>query len=105
MAHAKLTGALVESEPHYFGGSSNAQRKIDYEEIKKKRGHATGHENLLRQQELDTFAAAIGNLYGEYPVPKVRPPAFSRTAQPPLAILVCTAARPVTTLETPLPLA
>src|SRR5665213_787475 len=33
---AKKTGALVESEPHYFGGSSNVHNeKIDYEEIKK----------------------------------------------------------------------
>jgi fructose-bisphosphate aldolase class II len=33
---AKLTGALVESEPHYFGGSSNVHtEKIDFQEIKK----------------------------------------------------------------------
>src|SRR5579884_4071863 len=33
--YAKLTGALVESEPHYFGGSSNLHNEqIDYEEIK-----------------------------------------------------------------------
>src|SRR5690606_32516500 len=34
--YAKLTGALVESEPHYFGGSSNVHKeKIDYNEIRK----------------------------------------------------------------------
>src|SRR5882757_9475301 len=34
--YAQLTGALVESEPHYFGGSSNVHTEdIDYEEIKK----------------------------------------------------------------------
>ncbi|MCA9340151.1 MAG: class II fructose-bisphosphate aldolase, partial [Candidatus Saccharibacteria bacterium] len=34
--YAKFTGALVESEPHYFGGSSNVHtEKIDYDEIKK----------------------------------------------------------------------
>src|SRR6195952_4250726 len=34
--YAKITGALVESEPHYFGGSSNVHtEKIDYAEIKK----------------------------------------------------------------------
>lgn len=34
--YAKFTGALVESEPHYFGGSSNVHtEEIDYEEIKK----------------------------------------------------------------------
>src|SRR5437868_7329863 len=33
---ARLTGAIVEAEPHYFGGSSNLHtEKIDYEEIKK----------------------------------------------------------------------
>src|SRR5581483_10433839 len=33
---AKLTGALVEAEPHYFGGSSNLHtEKIDYAEIRK----------------------------------------------------------------------
>jgi fructose-bisphosphate aldolase, class II len=34
--HARTTGALVESEPHYFGGSSNVHREaIDYAEIRK----------------------------------------------------------------------
>ena len=34
--YAKFTGALVESEPHYFGGGSNVFKEaIDYEEIKK----------------------------------------------------------------------
>jgi fructose-bisphosphate aldolase class II len=34
--YAKFTGALVESEPHYFGGSSNVHEEaIDYEAIKK----------------------------------------------------------------------
>ena len=34
--YAQFTGALVESEPHYFGGSSNLHTEaIDYEEIKK----------------------------------------------------------------------
>src|SRR5690606_27872985 len=34
--YAKFTGALVESEPHYFGGSSNVQTEDNnYEEIKK----------------------------------------------------------------------
>ncbi|OYW85676.1 ketose-bisphosphate aldolase, partial [Candidatus Saccharibacteria bacterium 32-49-10] len=34
--YARFTGALVESEPHYFAGSSNVHtEEIDYEEIKK----------------------------------------------------------------------
>ena len=33
---AQTTGALVESEPHYFGGSSNVHTEdIDYDEIRK----------------------------------------------------------------------
>jgi hypothetical protein len=33
---AAATGALVESEPHYFGGSSNVHHEnIDYEDIRK----------------------------------------------------------------------
>src|SRR5215510_15359836 len=36
VAYAKRTGALVESEPHYFGGSSNVHKEeINYDEIKK----------------------------------------------------------------------
>lgn len=36
VAYAQLTGALVESEPHYFGGGSNVfTEDINYEEIKK----------------------------------------------------------------------
>ena len=57
--YAKFTGALVESEPHYFGGSSN----VHTEDINARAFvEATG---------IDTFAAAIGNLHGKYPVPKV----------------------------------
>jgi fructose-bisphosphate aldolase class II len=69
--YAKKTGALVESEPHYFGGGSNDfTEAIDYDEIKKwftkpaeavEFAHATG---------VDTFAVAVGNLHGNYPVPK-----------------------------------
>ena len=34
--YATFTGALVESEPHYFAGSSNVHdEEIDYEVIKK----------------------------------------------------------------------
>jgi fructose-bisphosphate aldolase class II len=34
--YAKFTGAIVESEPHYFGGSSNVHEEtIDYEAIKR----------------------------------------------------------------------
>lgn len=69
--YAKLTGALVESEPHYFGGSSNLHtEKIDYAEIKKTFSTPQGAQQFVHETGIDTFAAAIGNLHGKYPVPK-----------------------------------
>lgn len=68
---AKLTGALVESEPHYFGGSSNLHKeKIDYEEIRKTFTTPEGAKTFVQATGIDTFAVAIGNLHGKYPVPK-----------------------------------
>lgn len=70
--HAKLTGALVESEPHYFGGSSNVHKEeIDYDEIKKTFSTPEGAADFVGKTGIDTFAAAIGNLHGSYPTPKV----------------------------------
>lgn len=69
--YAKITGASVESEPHYFGGSSNLHtEKIDYEEIKKTFSTPEGARAFVEATGIDTFAAAIGNLHGKYPVPK-----------------------------------
>lgn len=69
--YAKFTGALVESEPHYFGGSSNLhEEEIDYEEIKKTFSTPEGARSFVEATGIDTFAAAIGNLHGKYPVPK-----------------------------------
>ncbi len=69
--YAKFTGALVESEPHYFGGSSNFHTEaIDYEEIKKTFSTPEGAKAFVEATGIDTFAAAIGNLHGKYPVPK-----------------------------------
>lgn len=70
--YAKLTGALVESEPHYFGGSSNVHTEnIDYEEIKKTFSTPEHSQAFVTATGIDTFAAAVGNLHGKYPVPKV----------------------------------
>lgn len=70
--YAKFTGALVESEPHYFGGSSNVHEEaFDFEEIKKTFSTPEGARNFVEATGIDTFAAAIGNLHGSYPVPKV----------------------------------
>lgn len=70
--YAKKTGALVESEPHYFGGSSNLHtEEINYEEIKKTFSTPEGAKAFVKATGIDTFAAAIGNLHGKYPVPKI----------------------------------
>lgn len=69
--YAKFTGALVESEPHYFGGSSNVHKEaFDYEEVKKTFSTPDGAREFVEATGIDTFAAAIGNLHGSYPVPK-----------------------------------
>jgi fructose-bisphosphate aldolase class II len=70
--YAKFTGALVESEPHYFGGSSNLHKEqINYEEIKQTFSTPEGSGRFCQATDIDTFAAAVGNLHGKYPVPKV----------------------------------
>ena len=69
--YAKKTGALVESEPHYFGGGSNKFTKaFDYDEIKKTFSTPEGAKAFVDATGIDTFAAAIGNLHGSYPIPK-----------------------------------
>jgi fructose-bisphosphate aldolase, class II len=71
VAYARTTGALVESEPHYFGGSSNVHTEdIDYEEIRKTFSTPEGAKAFVDATGIDTFAAAVGNLHGRYPVPK-----------------------------------
>ncbi len=70
--YAKFTGALVESEPHYFGGSSNVHEEaFDFDEIKKTFSTPDLTQSFVEATGIDTFAAAIGNLHGSYPVPKV----------------------------------
>jgi len=67
----KTTGAIVESEPHYFAGSSNLHKEmIDYETIKKTFSTPEGARAFVQATGIDTFAAAVGNLHGAYPVPK-----------------------------------
>ena len=70
--YAKLTGALVESEPHYFGGSSNVHTEaFDYEEVRKTFSTPESAQSFIQATGIDTFAAAVGNLHGSYPVPKI----------------------------------
>ncbi len=69
--YAKFTGAIVEAEPHYFGGSSNRFKEaFDYEEIKKTFSTPEGAKEFVDVTGIETFAAAVGNLHGKYPVPK-----------------------------------
>jgi len=70
--YAKKTGAMVESEPHYFGGSSNLHKeKFDFSEIKKTFSTPESAKSFVEATGIDTYAAAIGNLHGQYPVPKI----------------------------------
>ena len=69
--YAKFTGAIVESEPHYFmGGSNFFDKEIDYEEIKKTFSNPESAQYFVTKTGIDTFAAAVGNLHGKYKVPK-----------------------------------
>jgi fructose-bisphosphate aldolase class II len=69
--YARLTGALVESEPHYFGGSSNLHtEKIDYDAIRQTFSTPEAARAFVEATGIDTYAAAVGNLHGKYPVPK-----------------------------------
>jgi len=70
--YARFTGAIVEGEPHYFGGSSDIFKEaFDYEEIKKTFSTPEGAKAFIDATGIDTYAAAIGNLHGKYPVPKI----------------------------------
>jgi fructose-bisphosphate aldolase class II len=68
---AQTTHALIESEPHYFAGSSNVHTEpIDYEKLRATFTTPEGARSFVDATGIDTFAAAIGNLHGRYPVPK-----------------------------------
>ncbi|MCA9347580.1 class II fructose-bisphosphate aldolase [Candidatus Saccharibacteria bacterium] len=70
--YAKRTGAIVESEAHYFAGSSSLHTEaIDYEEVRKTFSTPEGVKAFVDATGVDTYAVAIGNLHGKYPVPKV----------------------------------
>jgi fructose-bisphosphate aldolase class II len=70
--YAKSTGAMVEGEPHYFGGSSDVfTENFDYEEIKKTFSTPEGAKAFIDATGINIYAAAIGNLHGKYPVPKL----------------------------------
>jgi fructose-bisphosphate aldolase class II len=69
--YAKKTGALVESEQHYFAGSSTVHtEEFDPEAIKEFFTKPAEAIEFVRSTGIDTFAASIGNLHGLYPIPK-----------------------------------
>ena len=69
--YAKFTGALVESEPHYFAGGSNVHHEgIDYDEIRKTFSTPEESKAFVDATGVDTFAVAIGNLHGKFDIPK-----------------------------------
>jgi len=69
--YATKTGALVESEMHYFAGSSNVHKEtIDYEEVTKTFTTPDQAAQFVKETGIDTLAASVGNLHGLYPVPK-----------------------------------
>jgi fructose-bisphosphate aldolase class II len=45
--------------------------QINYEEIKKTFSTPEGAKAFVEATKIDTFAAAVGNLHGKYPVPKM----------------------------------
>lgn len=70
--YAKKTGAIVESEAHYFAGSSNLHTEtINYDEVRKTFSTPEGVKAFVDATGVDTYAVAVGNLHGKYPVPKV----------------------------------
>ncbi|MBP6917006.1 class II fructose-bisphosphate aldolase [Candidatus Saccharibacteria bacterium] len=70
--YAKFTGAVIEGEEHYFGGGSNVFKEaFDYEDIKKTFSTPKGAKQFVQDTGIDTYAAAVGNLHGNYPVPKI----------------------------------
>lgn len=69
--YATKTGALVESEMHYFAGSSNVHKeKIDYDEVRATFTKPEEAAEFVKVTGIDTLAASIGNLHGLYPMPK-----------------------------------
>jgi fructose-bisphosphate aldolase, class II len=68
--YAKTTGALVESEDHWFSGSSTLHHEVNTHGAMA----TTNPRNASRfvsATGIDTFAVAIGNLHGAYPTPPV----------------------------------
>ncbi len=86
VSYAKTTGALVESEDHWFSGSST----LHHDGIAAQPAPVlTNPEQAVRFVDatgIDTFAVAIGNLHGEYPTPPQLDFALLKTLREALSI-------------------
>lgn len=70
--YARLSGAIVESEPRYFASNSDVyKKKLNYDEIRKTFSNPQEAKDFASATGIDIYAAAIGNLHGTYPAPKV----------------------------------
>lgn len=65
--YARLTGAIVESEPHYFAEKGS---RFNYEEVKKTFSSPDYVRNFIEDSGIDIFGVAVGNLHAEYNLPK-----------------------------------
>lgn len=69
---ARLTGALVESEPRYFDGvPQDAHGKPDHDKFREGFSDPETAKQFVEATNIDIFAAAIGNLHGKHAAPKV----------------------------------
>lgn len=66
--YARLTGALVESEPRYFSKSGN---RVKYEEVKDTFSTPEYVKSFVESTGVDIFDINIGNLHGVYDLPKI----------------------------------
>jgi ketose-bisphosphate aldolase len=67
--YAKTTGALVESEDHWFSGSSTLHPDGIGAQPTPVLTNPEQAVSFVDATGIDTFAVAIGNLHGEYPTP------------------------------------
>jgi fructose-bisphosphate aldolase class II len=67
---ARWTGALVESEPHWFAGSSTVHKeRLDRSVVAARLSDPGEARAFVKATGIDIFAVAIGNLHGRYTSP------------------------------------
>jgi fructose/tagatose bisphosphate aldolase len=67
--YATSTGALVESEDHWFSGSSTLHPEAISTHSQPAKTDPEQASRFVKATGIDTFAVAIGNLHGAYPTP------------------------------------